>query len=113
MRMPRYSSSAVLSGSLPRTSAQSRFIARSTAAASALPPPRPASSGMCFSIWISAPNGRPVTSRNSWAALNAVLRPSSGMCGFEHVRRIWPESFSATRTLSHSETDCITMSTVW
>ena len=54
------------------------FMARSTAAASELPPAMPAHTGMCLSMWMSSTSPCPVAERKAAAAFWARLLPSAG-----------------------------------
>ena len=87
--------------------------ARSTAAASALPPAMPASDGMRFISAMSMPPPQSIASQKALAALTARLRSSQGSAA-PSTRQVMPlPSVSVTVTSSWSETVCMTICISW
>ncbi len=75
------------------TSPQTRASASSVAAASALPPPRPACRGIAFLIEIDRSDGapgRPVAVQSAAAARQTRFESSSGTPGVRHLQRERP-----------------------
>ena len=75
----------------------SLFMPRSTPAASALAPPMPASEGMPFCMYMSAP--RPVFSKKALAAIMAVFRGGTASLNVTLTpsdRSIWTASYTST-----------------
>ena len=106
---PTCSASCVSWGSV-RPTCHSRFSPVRAAAASALPPPRPAATGMRFSMCIRAPcrTAPAVCSRR--AARCTRLLSSAGTSGFEQVSSN-PSPPAASRSVSARANGCSTVST--
>ena len=92
----------------------STLSARSTAAASVLPPAMPAPTGTLFFMRMSAPRVlSPAASKNTRAARTARFRSSRGSHGIEHFASILPSRRRVTSTSSQSETLPMTMVRSW
>ena len=99
----------------PSAPPQSRASKQMAAAASALPPPRPASAGTCFSSRSAAPSGtpgRPSRRQSAPAARQARLRASRGTPGASHASANGPGRASHVTT-SWSAIDWNTVSRSW
>ena len=87
---------------------------RSTAAASLLPPPRPACMGIRFSRWMARPGQDvPVSCRNRRAARTQRFVSSQARPGTVQVMVTWPVSVSSSVTVSKRPTEVITDARSW
>src|SRR5690606_21690486 len=94
---------------------QTRFRPTSAAAASALPPPSPAATGICFSSRMCASRGspfRPSACHSRSAACQTRLSRSAGTPGARQNRPNGPGR-AWIRTVSASAIDCISVRTSW
>ncbi|MCL1887266.1 MAG: hypothetical protein FWF96_00130 [Kiritimatiellaeota bacterium] len=89
---------------------------RNTAAASALPPPRPPPSGMRLVIWMRAPRVTPVLFSNNRAARRAMFSPDMPERSTPSARISTStpgSSVSSSRTVSNNPTGISTLRSSW